>query len=167
MAQQVTFKGQNVHIEGQFPALGQHAPKLTLTTADLQDIQLTEFSQKRKVITIFPSIDTGTCATSVRKFNQLASELHNTVVLCVSMDLPFAQSRFCGSDGLDNVITLSAFRHAEFLVDWGVVIADSPLKGLTARAIVVLDEEDKVLHAELVSEIANEPNYDAALAVLK
>lgn len=167
MAQPVTLKGQPVQVLGQLPAVGRSAPSLTLTNADLQDIQLSEFDKQRKVLNIFPSIDTGTCATSVRKFNQLASELDNTVVLCVSMDLPFAQSRFCGGDGLENVITLSAFRHPNFLSDWGVAIADSPLQGLCARAIVVLDESDHVLHAELVGEIANEPDYDAALEVLK
>lgn len=167
MVQKVTMKGQPIQVQGQLPTIGQQAPKLTLTTSDLQDIQLTQFKQKRKVLNIFPSIDTGTCATSVRKFNQLASELNNTVVLCISMDLPFAQSRFCGSDGLTNVITLSAFRHPEFLADWGVAIADLPLQGLSARALVVLDENDTVLHAELVSEIADEPNYEAALATLK
>jgi len=119
------------------------------------------------VLNIFPSIDTPTCATSVRKFNAQASQLANTVVLCVSADLPFAQARFCGAEGLDNVVNLSTMRGAEFLKDYGVAIANGPLAGVAARAVVVLDEHDKVLHSELVAEIGNEPNYDAVLAALK
>ncbi|EIZ4863271.1 thiol peroxidase, partial [Shigella sonnei] len=118
-------------------------------------------------LNIFPSIDTDVCAASVRKFNQLATEIDNTVVLCISADLPFAQSRFCGAEGLNNVITLSTFRNAEFLQAYGVAIADGPLKGLAARAVVVIDENDNVIFSQLVDEITTEPDYEAALAVLK
>ena len=118
------------------------------------------------MLNIFPSVDTPTCATSVRKFNTQASQLKNTVILCISADLPFAQSRFCGAEGLDNVQTLSTMRGREFLQDYGVAIESGPISGLAARAVVVLDENNRVLHSELVSEIKNEPNYDAALAVL-
>ena len=136
-----------------------------MAAADLSDKTLADFASKRKVLNIFPSVDTGVCAQSVRTFNQRASSLNNTAVLCISANLPFAQARFCGAEGLDNVVTLSTFR-STFDQDYGVAIADSPLCGLTARAVVVLDENDKVLHVELVPEIGNEPNYDAALAVL-
>jgi thiol peroxidase len=119
------------------------------------------------VLNIFPSIDTGVCAASVRKFNQLATEVNNTVVLCISADLPFAQSRFCGAEGLSNVITLSTLRGADFLDNYGVGISDGALKGLAARAVVVLDENDTVIFSELVNEITNEPDYTAALDVLK
>ena len=128
---------------------------------------LATFAGKRKVLNIFPSVDTPTCATSVRKFNAQANDLSNTVVLCISADLPFAQARFCGAEGLTNVKNLSTMRGREFLENYGVAIAEGPLVGLTARAVVVLDEHDKVLHSELVSEIGHEPNYDAVLAALK
>lgn len=167
MSQTVTLKGQPIAVAGQIPAAGTAAPAFTLVAKDLSDATLESFAGKRKVLNIFPSIDTSTCATSVRRFNQLASGLDNTVVLCISADLPFAQSRFCGADGLDNVVTLSTFRGSNFSADYGVAIQEGPLKALTARAVVVLDENNQVLHAELVSEIADEPNYDAALAVLK
>ncbi len=167
MSQSVTLQGNPVAVAGQFPAQGQHAKPFTLVAKDLSDVSLTQFAGKRKVLNIFPSIDTGVCATSVRKFNQLASELNNTVVLCISADLPFAQSRFCGADGLENVVTLSSMRNPSFAEEYGVAIAEGGLKGLTARAVVVLDENDKVLHSQLVGEIAHEPDYDAALAALK
>ncbi|MGA9221318.1 MAG: thiol peroxidase, partial [Pseudomonas graminis] len=122
---------------------------------------------KRKVLNIFPSVDTPTCATSIRTFNAQANELNNAVVLCISADLPFAQARFCGAEGLENVKNLSTMRGAQFMQDYGVAIADGPMVGLTTRAVVVLDENDTVLHSELVPEIGQEPNYDAALAVLK
>ncbi len=166
MSQHVTMKGNPIKVAGVLPTVGETAPDLILTKNDLSEADLSHWQGQRKVLNIFPSIDTGTCASSVRRFNQLASELENTVVLCISMDLPFAQSRFCGSDGLDNVITLSGFRHPDFKSNWGVDIRDLPLAGLTARAVVVLDENNTVLHAELVSEIADEPNYHAVLAVL-
>ncbi|MGZ8272077.1 MAG: thiol peroxidase [Methylophilus sp.] len=163
----VTLKGNPVSIGGNFPQAGQVAPDFQLADAKRNLHGLDVYSGKRKVLNIFPSIDTPTCAMSVRTFNQKASNMVNTVVLCISADLPFAQSRFCGAEGIDNVVTLSTFRDtAKFSKDYGVQILDSSLAGLTARAVVVLDENNKVLHSELVSEIANEPNYDAALAVL-
>lgn len=164
---QVTLKGNPVKVEGQLPAIGSQAPAFSLVGKDLSDVTLGSFAGKRKVLNIFPSIDTPTCATSVRRFNEKASQLANAVVLCISADLPFAQARFCGAEGLDNVVTLSTMRGHDFLKQYGVAIASGPLAGLAARAVVVLDAHDKVLHTELVSEIANEPNYDAALAVLK
>ena len=164
---QVTLKGNPVQVEGDLPKVGAQAPEFTLTAGDLSDATLATFAGKRKVLNIFPSVDTPTCATSVRKFNAQANELNNTVVLCISADLPFAQARFCGAEGLENVQNLSTLRGAEFIENYGVAIADGPLKGLTARAVVVLDENDNVLHSELVKEIAEEPNYEAALAVLK
>ncbi|MCO7521013.1 MULTISPECIES: thiol peroxidase [unclassified Pseudomonas] len=164
---QVTLKGNPVQVKGELPKAGAQAPAFSLVAADLSDKSLKDFAGKRKVLNIFPSVDTPTCATSVRKFNAQANDLANTVVLCISADLPFAQARFCGAEGLENVKNLSTLRGVEFLQNYGVAIADGPLAGLAARAVVVLDEQDKVLHAELVGEIANEPNYEAALAVLK
>ena len=164
---QVTLRGNPIQIDGELPQAGVKAPDFTLTASDLSDVTLATFAGKRKVLNIFPSVDTPTCATSVRKFNAQVNDVSNTVILCVSTDLPFAQARFCGAEGLENVKNLSDFRDAAFAVDYGVAIADGPLKGLTARAVVVLDENDNVLHSELVSEIGQEPNYEAALAVLK
>lgn len=163
----MTLKGGPVNVGGNLPQVGQTAPNFELADAKRVLQSLDAFSGKRKVLNIFPSIDTPTCATSVRTFNQKASSMTNTVVLCISADLPFAQSRFCGAEGIENVVTLSSFRdNAKFATDYGVLITDSSLAGLTARAVVVLDEHNKVLHSELVAEIADEPNYDAALAVL-
>lgn len=161
----VTLQGNPVEIGGSFPAAGAAAPALSLAAGDLSDKTLADFAGKRKVLNIFPSVDTNVCAQSVRTFNERASSLDNAVVLCISADLPFAQARFCGSEGLDNVVSLSTFR-SSFARDWGVAIESGPLRGLTARAVVVLDKNDKVQHAELVPEIAREPDYDAALAVL-
>lgn len=161
----VTFSGNPVQLKGALPTVGAAAPAFTLTAADLSEKTLTDFAGKRKVLNIFPSIDTGVCQQSVRTFNQRAAALNNTVVLCISADLPFAQARFCGTEGLDNVVTLSSFR-SSFAQDYGVALADGALRGLTARAVVVLDENDKVLHVGLVPEITQEPDYDAALAVL-
>ena len=161
----VTFSGNPVQLKGALPAVGAAAPAFTLTAADLSEKTLADFAGKRKVLNIFPSIDTGVCQQSVRTFNQRAAALNNTVVLCISADLPFAQARFCGAEGLDNVVTLSSFR-SSFAQDYGVALADGALRGLTARAVVVLDENDKVLHVGLVPEITQEPDYDAALAVL-
>ncbi|WP_371366704.1 thiol peroxidase [Pseudomonas sp. QL9] len=163
---QVTLKGNPINVDGQLPQKGQQAPAFKLVGGDLADVSLENFAGKRKVLNIFPSVDTPTCATSVRKFNVEASKLANTVVLCVSADLPFAQKRFCGAEGLDNVVNLSTMRGAEFLANYGVAIASGPLAGLAARAVVVLDENNKVLHSELVGEIADEPNYAAAVAAL-
>lgn len=164
---QVTRKGSPVQIDGELPAPGATAPAFTLVGAGLADVSLADFAGKRKVLNIFPSVDTPTCATSVRKFIAQANALDNAVVLCISADLPFAQARFCGAEGLENVQNLSTFRSAGFSRDYGVAIADGPMAGLTARAVVVLDEDNKVLHSELVSEIAHEPDYDAALSALK
>lgn len=163
---QVTLRGNPVQVEGELPKVGQQAPAFSLVSASLADTPLASFAGKRKVLNIFPSIDTPTCATSVRTFNAEAGKLANTVVLCISADLPFAQKRFCGAEGLQNVVTLSTLRGREFLKDYGVAIAEGPLAGLAARAVLVLDENDKVLHSELVPEIGEEPDYAAALAVL-
>jgi thiol peroxidase len=163
----VTSKGKPIEVGGRFPKKGESAPAFTLVGNDLNDVSLADFSGKRKVLNIVLSLDTGVCATSTRKLNEQAASLDNTVVLVVSSDLPFASSRFCSTEGLNNVVALSTFRGREFMTDYGVEIASGPLVGLCARAVVVLDEGDKVLHAELVSETGNEPDYTAALAALK
>ncbi len=162
----VTRRGNPMQTYGELPKPGSEIPGFRLVDADLKDITLHDYAGKRKVLNIFPSIDTPTCATSVRKFNEKAAKLSNTVVLCISADLPFAQKRFCGAEGLANVVTLSLMRGRNFAKDYGVLIEDGPLAGLTARAVVVLDADNKVLHSELVGEIANEPDYEAALKVL-
>lgn len=162
----VTLRGTPCRVEGTLPAPGSTAPALTLTSGELADVTLANFAGKRKVLNIVPSLDTPTCATSTRKFNEKAASLNNAVVLVVSGDLPFAAGRFCATEGLKNVAHLSTFRHPEFMAAWGVRMAEGPLLGLTARAVVVLDENNKVLHSQLVPEIANEPDYDAALKVL-
>jgi thiol peroxidase len=163
----VTFADNNVRIEGNFPHVGTKAPAFSLVDKDLNDTSLENFIGKKKVLNIVPSLDTPTCAISTRKFNEKASALSNTVVLIISADLPFAMSRFCTTESLDKVVTLSTMRGEDFKKDYGVAISDGPLAGLTARAVIVLDESDNVIHAELVSEIKDEPNYDAALAALK
>ncbi|EKT57432.1 thiol peroxidase [Providencia sneebia] len=167
MSQSVKLKGNDVVVEGTFLQAGQPAKDFILVTKDLAEATLESYKGKRKVLNIFPSVDTGVCAASVRKFNQLANDLNNTVVLCISADLPFAQARFCGAEGLENVVTLSAFRNPEFAQDYGVAMASGPLKGLTARSVVILDENDKVIYSQLVPEITEEPDYDKALAALK
>jgi thiol peroxidase len=166
MASTVTLGGNPVEVAGNFPRKGDIAPAFSLVGNDLSDVPLKQFSGKRKILNVFPSIDTPTCATSVRNFNKRASELPDTVVLCISVDLPFAQKRFCGAEGLNNVITLSTMRGREFLKDYGVEIASGPLVGVAARAVVVLDDQNRVLHSELVPEIKNEPDYDAAIKAL-
>jgi thiol peroxidase len=166
MASTVALGGNPVQVGGDFPQKGQTAAPFTLVGKDLADVTLAGFSGKRKILNIFPSIDTPTCAMSVRKFNQTANDLANAVVLCISADLPFAQGRFCGAEGLANVVTLSTMRGSEFLKAYGVALASGPLAGVAARAVVVLDENNKVLHSELVAEIKNEPDYDAALKAL-
>lgn len=163
----VTLKGNPVTVSGTVPKPGDTAPDFTLTGKDLADVNLATWAGKRKVLNIVPSLDTPTCQKSTRVFNEKAAAMNNAVVLVIAADLPFAMSRFCGAEGLSNVVTLSTFRGKAFHEKYGVDIADGPLKGLTARAVVVLDENNRVLHTELVSEIANEPNYDAALAALK
>ncbi len=161
----VTLKGNPQNTNGELPPVGQQAPDFTLVNTDLADVKLSDFQGKRVVLNIFPSVDTPTCAQSVRHFNAEASALKNTEVVCVSQDLPFALARFCGAEGLDQVTTASAFR-SSFADDYGVRLTDGPLAGLTARAVVVVDEQGKVLHTELVSEISSEPNYEAALNAL-
>jgi thiol peroxidase len=163
----VTLAGSPVNIAGNLPKKGDIAPPFTLVNKDLQNVSLKDFGGKRKVLNIVPSLDTPTCQKSTRRFNEEASKLANTMVFVISADLPFAQSRFCGAEGLNNVITLSTMRGANFLDDYGVRISDSPLQGVTARAVIVLDENDRVLYSELVPEIKSEPNYGAALAALK
>lgn len=162
----VTFHGTPVRIDGHFPQKDEQAPGFSLVNKTLDEVSLSSLGGFRKVLNIFPSIDTPTCATSVRKFNEKATSLKNTRVLCISADLPFAQARFCGAEGLDRVLTLSTMRDPDFFQAYGVDIAEGPLAGLGARAVIVLDENDNVLYSELVSEIANEPDYDSALAVL-
>lgn len=163
---QVTMMGNPIELAGNFPKVGEIVGDFVLTGKELNDVSLVEFTGARKVLNIFPSIDTSTCATSVRKFNEKAANLANTVVLCISADLPFAQARFCGAEGIENVKTLSTFRHKELHRQLGVDITHGILAGLTARAVIVLDEHNKVLHSELVAELKDEPNYDIALAVL-
>ena len=163
----VTLKGNPVTVAGNLPKKGETASEFNLTGKDLADVALKMFAGKRKVLNIVPSLDTPTCAKSTRVFNEKASAMKNAVVLVISADLPFAMSRFCGAEGLNNVVTLSTLRGRDFHQKYGVDVTDGPLKGLTARAVVVLDENNKVLHSELVPEIGNEPNYDAALAALK
>jgi thioredoxin-dependent peroxiredoxin len=157
--------GNPVHTVGDLPTVGAPSPSFALTKGDLSEIGAADYAGQRVILNIFPSIDTPTCATSVRKFNEYASGLDNTVVLCVSADLPFAQGRFCGSEGLANVVTASSFR-SDFGTAYGVTLADGKLAGLLARAVVVLDEGGNVVHSQLVPEIAQEPDYDAALASL-
>ena len=163
----VTLGGAPVTIFGTFPTVGQIAPAFTLVDKELKDVSLQSFAGKRKVLNIVPSLDTAVCATSARKFNEAASKLNNTVVLVISADLPFAMSRFCVAEGLENVITLSLMRGRDFMRNYGVKIADTALAGVTARAVLVLDESDRIIYAELVSDITHEPNYDAALAALQ
>ncbi|MBI4807456.1 MAG: thiol peroxidase [Nitrosomonadales bacterium] len=162
-----TLAGAPVTLFGTFPSVGQVAPDFTLVGKDLNDVSLQSFAGKRKVLNIVPSLDTAVCATSTRKFNEAASQLNNTVVLVISADLPFAMSRFCVAEGLENVVTLSLMRGRDFMRNYGVKIADTTLAGVTARAVLVLDDKNQILHAELVDDIKHEPDYDAALAVLR
>lgn len=162
-----SFKGNTVHLDGTFVAVGQVAPAVQLVKGDLSPFTLDECKGKYVVMNIFPSIDTGVCATSVRKFNQLAASLPNTVVLCISRDLPFAQGRFCGAEGIENVTVLSDFRDAcTFGRDYGVLMTDGPLASLLARAVVVVAPDGKVCHAELVQEITTEPDYEVAIKAI-
>lgn len=161
----ITFQSKPLNTNGELPAVGSDAPALTLTSRELVDVTLATYVGKRKVLNIVPSLDTPTCAASTRKFNQKAGHLDNTVVLVVSADLPFAQNRFCETEDLKNVIPLSTFR-SSFANDYGVNIVDTFLAGLTARAIVVIDENDRVIYTQLVTEVVDEPDYESALAVL-
>ena len=161
---QTALRGNPVNTVGDLPAVGS-SPSFSLTKGNLSEVTAADYAGKRLVLNIFPSIDTPTCATSVRTFNQRAADLDNTVVLNVSADLPFAQGRFCGAEGIENVESASAFR-SDFGDAWGVKLADGPLAGLFARAVVVLDGAGTVIHTQLVPEIANEPDYDAAISAL-
>ncbi len=161
----IRFHGEPANTVGELPAVGSAAPAFALTAADLSDLTSESLAGKRVVLNIFPSIDTGVCAASVREFNKRAASLDNTAVVCVSADLPFAAGRFCAAEGIDDVLVGSSFR-SSFGKDYGVTLLDTPLAGLLARAVVVLDAEGTVLHRELVADIADEPNYDAAVAVL-
>lgn len=163
----ITFKGNPLNTAGDLPKVGANAPDFTLTKSDLSDVSLKDLAGKKVVLNIFPSIDTPVCQASARKFNQEASNLTNTVVLCVSKDLPFALNRFCGAEGLKNVVPASELRDASFSQNYGVKIAEGPLKGLMSRAVVILDEKGSVKYTEQVPEIAQEPNYAAALSALK
>jgi thiol peroxidase len=163
----VTFKGSPVEVSGSFPREGHKAPAFKLVGNDLKDVSLADYGGRRKVLNIVPSLDTSVCATSARKFNEKAGGLRDTAVLVISADLPFASKRFCAAEALSDVVTLSTMRGRQFMRDYGVEMASGPLAGLCARAVVVLDENDRVLHSELVPEIAQEPNYEAALAALK
>ena len=162
----VTLGGNPVHTNGDLPAIGSTAPEFSLVGGDLSEVSLADHAGKNVVLSIFPSIDTATCATSVRTFNEKAASLDNTVVLNVSADLPFAQSRFCGAEGIENVTTASTFRSSDFAEKYGVKLVDGPLQGLCARAIVVVGSDGNVKYTELVPEIAQEPNYDAAISSL-
>lgn len=162
----ITLKGNAITTVGDLPAVGQKAPEFKLTRTDLSECTLADFAGKNVVLNIFPSIDTDVCATSVRKFNEAASTRDNSVVLCVSADLPFAQARFCGADGLDDVIPCSVFRSADFGKDYGVTINDGPIAGLLSRAVVVIGSDGTVKYTEQVPEITQEPDYNAALAQL-
>ncbi len=163
----ITLKGNPVHTFGDLPKIGSKAPDFRLTDAQLQDVSLASFKGKMKLLNIVPSLDTPVCATSTKKFNEYAKGRSDIVMLVVSADLPFAQSRFCGAEKTSSVVTLSMMRDRHFAKDYGVLIEDGPLAGITARAVVVLDRSDTVVYAELVGEIAQEPNYDKAIAALK
>jgi thiol peroxidase len=162
----ITLGGNPIHTNGELPKVGSQAPDFQLVKTDLSLATLADFAGSRLVLNIFPSIDTGVCATSVRTFNQKASTLDNTKVLCISRDLPFAQKRFCGAEGIENVENLSDFKNGSFGENYGLTITDGPLAGLHSRVVIVLDENGVITHAEQVPEIAQEPNYEMALAVL-
>lgn len=162
----ITLKGNAVHTVGSLPTLGEKAPEFQLTKNDLSTVKLSDYEGSKVVLNIFPSVDTGVCAQSVRQFNQEAAELDNTIVLCVSKDLPFAQTRFCGAEGIDNVEMLSDFRDGNFGKSYHVDFSDGPLAPLHSRAVVVIDEKGTVLYTEQVPEITEEPNYKAALEAL-
>ena len=159
----ITLQGNPIETVGELPAVGSNAPAFTLTKTDLSEVGLQDFAGKTVILNIYPSVDTGICAASTRKFNEVASSNANVVVLCISADLPFAHSRFCGAEGLENVVSLSTFRNADFGSNYGVTITTGPLAGLMSRAVVIV-KDGKVTYTEQVPEIAQEPDYDAALA---
>jgi len=162
----ITLGGNPIHTSGELPKVGTKAIDFALVKSDLSTVTLADFSGSRLVLNIFPSIDTGTCAASVRKFNEKASALDNTKVLCISRDLPFAQKRFCGAEGIENVMNLSDFKNGSFGKDYGLEMIDGALNGLHSRVVIVLDENGTVTYTEQVAEIADEPNYENALATL-
>lgn len=162
----ITLQGNNIETIGNLPKIGEKAPNFTLVATDLSRKNLSDFEGKKLILNIFPSVDTGTCATSVRTFNKRASELENTVVLCISKDLPFAQNRFCGAEGIENVVMLSDFVNGSFGKDYELEITQGPIAGLHSRCIVVIDENGVVTHTEQVKETTEEPNYEAALKSL-
>ncbi len=162
----ITLEGNEINTTGELPAIGSTAPDFTLTTGELGDITLADFAGKKKLLNIVPSLDTGICALSTKRFNEAATTHEDTVFLTISADLPFAQGRFCEAENVDKVQTLSMMRDKNFAKDYGVLIKDGPLKGITARAVIVLDTANKVIYTELVPEIAQEPDYDSALAAL-
>ncbi len=162
----ITLGGNPVHTNGELPETGSSAPAFTLTKSDMSELSSSDLAGKKMVLNIFPSVDTKTCAASVREFNQRAVDIDDTVVVCASADLPFAQARFCGAEGIDNVQMGSAFRNPEFLTDYGVKMVDGGFAGLAARAVVVTDADGNVTHTELVFEVGQEPDYDAAIAAL-
>lgn len=162
----VFFKSNPCHTSGELPSVGMIAPDFSLCSVELNSLSLDSFSGKRIVLNIFPSLDTDVCAMSVRRFNQDAAEMNDVIVLCVSMDLPFAMSRFCVANGIENVVMASAFRSPLFSQKYGVMLMDGPLAGLLSRAVVIIDKDRKVLYSELVEEIANEPDYESALSAL-
>jgi thioredoxin-dependent peroxiredoxin len=163
---EITRKGVPIHTNGELPAMGSIAPDFRLTTRDLDDVGLDDFAGKRKILYIVPSLDTGVCAASTKKFDELVARHDDVVVLVASADLPFAQARFCGAERIERVHTLSMMRSRNFAKDYGVLVQDGPTAGITARAVVVLDQDNKVLHAELVPDTGREPDYDAAFAAL-
>tara|TARA_B100000929_G_scaffold265972_1_gene233369 strand:+ start:2019 stop:2534 length:516 start_codon:yes stop_codon:yes gene_type:complete len=162
----ITLQGNQINTNGELPKIGDNAPDFVLVNSDMEDVSLSTYQGKKKLLSIVPSLDTPVCAISTKKFDQLAREKTNALFITISADLPFAMSRFCKIENLDNVITLSMMRSRNFAKDYGVLITDGPLAGITARAIVVLDEEDTVIHSELISEIADEPDYDTAVKIL-
>lgn len=161
------FKGTEIHTNGDLPSVGSVAPDFILIKNDLSNFKLSDLKGKRVVLNIFPSVDTGVCAASVRRFNKDAANLNNSVILCISKDLPFAQGRFCGAEGIDNVIMLSDFQNNDFVNAYGILLTDGPLKGLHARSVVVIVENGKVTYNQLVNDIVEEPDYEAALKALK
>jgi thiol peroxidase len=163
----ITLKGNEIHTNGELPAVGSAAPDFRLTAGDLADKSLADYAGKRVLLNVVPSLDTPTCATSTRKFNEEASQVEGAAILVVAADLPFAMGRFCTTEGIENVTPLSLMRSRNFAKDYGVLITDGPLAGITARAIVVIDADGKVAYTEMVPEIAQEPDYDAALAALR
>lgn len=167
MLNSVKLEGKAVKLNGHFPVVGDKAIPFTLVDKYLADIPLSLFQNKIKILNIFPSVDTGICAASVRRFNQIASQINNCIVLCISADLPFAQARFCGAEGLDNVKMLSTLRGYEFKKNYGVEIADGPMAGLTCRAVIIIDEYDRVIYCEQVKEIKSEPDYESALKIVR